>query len=432
MTERDIVRSLATQLAEHAHSAEMGYRLKLWRDVHSLRLPERPPVICHPGCWHELLPDSELVCQEPELRNLERQMRQALHKMDLGDDTIINPYWEVATVMDFQGEHFWGLPIGYTQPSATSQRGAWAYDPPLKEEADIEKIVPPRYVYNQAATQEALERMDELLGDILPVRRTCAIPTPGAWLHGWATQLRGVTQLLVDMMDRPQWVHRLMATLRDGNLALLDQYEEQGVLTPNTGFFWACDDLMPVDCHPEERPKGATKDLGPSEPAAPQDDKSCGHRPVHLKDLWGRGESQEFQGVGPVQYEEFLLNYQKPILARFGLTYYGCCEDLTNKIALVLSVPNLRKFVCSPWTDLGKLVEATGDRYCIEWRQKATDVVFTPGMGPIEEHLRRGLTAAKGTPLHVTLQELETVDGQPERLREWAAAAKEIGAEVAV
>jgi hypothetical protein len=420
LTERDVIRSLAGQLAAHAHSDEMAYRLKLWREVHSLRLPERPPVICHPGCWQELLPDTELVCQEPGLRNLERQMRQWLYKMDLGDDTILNKYWEVATVMDFQGEHFWGLPIGYTHPDATGQRTAWAYDPPLKEEADLAKIVPPRYVYNHAATQEALERMDALLGDILPVKRVCTIPTPGAWLHGWATQLRGVTQLLVDMMDRPQWVHRLMATLRDGNLALLDQYEEQGVLTPNTGWFWACDDLMDVEatgaapCAAGPVAHGAT-------PAA------C----VRLKDLWGRGESQEFQGVGPAQYEEFLLDYQKPILERFGLTYYGCCEDLTNKVGLVLSVPNLRKFVCSPWTDIGKLAEATGDRTCIEWRQKATDVVFTPDMAPIEAHLRRGLTAAQGTPLHVTLQELETVDGRPERLREWARAAKDIGAEVA-
>jgi hypothetical protein len=61
-------------------------------------------------------------------------------------------------------------------------------------------------------------------------------------------------------------------------------------------------------------------------------------------------------------------------------------------------------------------------------RQK-TDVVFTPGMGPIREHLRRGLSLAKGTPLHITLQELETVAGRPERLSEWAAAAQEIGAE---
>jgi len=220
-----------------------------------------------------------------------------------------------------------------------------------------------------------------------------------------------------------------MATLRDGNLGLLDQYEQQGVLTPNTGGLWACDGLMPVEAvGAASCAAGPTAATGPAAHVRPQAVSAAPVACVRLKDLWGRGESQEFQGVGPAQYEEFLLNYQKPILARFGLTYYGCCEDLTNKIPLVLSIPNLRKFVCSAWTNLEKLVEAVGDRYCIEWRQKATDVVFTPTMGPIREHLRRGLTIARGTPLHIVLQELETVDGRPERLREWAEAAKEIGA----
>ena len=435
MTDRDVVRALASELAAAAHSDEMSCRRQLWRDVHSLRLPARPPVICHPGCWQELLPDSTLVCQDPFTRALEVQMRRMLYKLTIGDDTVINPYWEVATVMQLQGEYFWGLPIGYMQPSATSQRGAWAYDPPLKEEADLEKIVPPRYVYHEQATQEALERHDDLLGDILPVQRTCAIPTPGAWLHGWATQLRGVTQLLVDMMDRPQWVHRLMATLRDGNLALLDQYEAQGVLTANTGGLWACDGLAEVGEGGLEARTTAAREGGlEAHTTAAREsglEARTTDRGVPLKALWGRGESQEFHGVGPAQYEEFLLSYQKPILARFGLTFYGCCEDLTNKIALVLSVPNLRKFVCSAWTNLETLVDAVGDRTCIEWRQLATDVSFSPDMAPIERHLRRGLSIAKGTPLHIVLQELETVDGRPERLQEWAAAAKEIGAEIA-
>ena len=38
---------------------------------------------------------------------------------------------------------------------------------------------------------------------------------------------------------------------------------------------------------------------------------------------------------------------------------------------------------------------------------------FTPGLTRIEAHLRRGLTIAKSTPLHVTLQESETVDVDP-------------------
>lgn len=401
LAERTLVRDLAKQVAEVYHGEEQAARLKRWRDVHSLRLPDRPPVIAHPGCWEELLPRADCRCQDPWLQGIEYGFRQTLYKQWIGDDSVVEPFW-VVTVMRLQGEHEWGLPIGYTHSGVRG--GAWHYVPPVQEESDLDRIIPPRYVHDPAATQEALERASELLGDILPVQLYTANPTPGAWLHGWATQLCGVQELLLHMMDRPQWVHRLMGILRDGVLAILDQYEQQGVLTLNNVGLFSCDDL-------------------------PQADYDGQH--VRQRDLWGRGESQEFQGVGPAQYQEFLLEYQKPILARFGLTYYGCCEDLTRKIPLVLSIPNLRKFVCSPWTDLAALVEATGDRWCIEWRQKATDVVFTPTMGPIREHLRRGLALAKGVPMHLTLQELETVNGRPERLREWAAAAREIGAALA-
>ena len=191
-----------------------------------------------------------------------------------------------------------------------------------------------------------------------------------------------------------------MKTLMDGFLGVLDQFERMDVLTLNNVGFMACDDL-------------------------PQPDFDGEH--VRLRDLWGRGESQEFQAVSPAQHEEFLLQYQKPILERSGLTFYGCCEDLTNKIDLILSIPNLRRFVCSAWTDIGKLAEAVGDRYAIEWRQKATDVVYSPDLSSVEEHLEQGLRLAQGCPIMIVLQELETVNGNPQRLADWCALAKDVG-----
>ena len=58
-------------------------------------------------------------------------------------------------------------------------------------------------------------------------------------------------------------------------------------------------------------------------------------------------------------------------------------------------------------------------------------MAFAPDMTPVRAHLERGLEIAKGTPIQIVLQELETVDGNPQRLRDWATAAKEIGASVA-
>jgi hypothetical protein len=403
--ERNIVRELATRLAELAHSDENAYRQKLWLDVNSLRKPERPPVICHPGsgAWAETHLSESIICKDPFLSGIEHQFRQTLYKWELGDDTVISPYMWVSAVMRLEGQHFWGLPIGYVSVRYEDVSvTAWRYDPPIKEESDIDRIIPPRYHYDDTATQESLNRMNDLLGDILPVKLTCSLPGPGAWLHGWATELRGVQQLLLDLMDRPEWVHQLMRKLMEGFLSVMDQYEEMGMLTLNNSGTMACDDL----------------------PQADFDGKN-----VRLRDIWGRGESQEFQGVSPAQHEEFLLQYQKPILERFGLTFYGCCEDLTNKIPLILSIPNLRKFVCSPWTDIGKLAEAVGDRYVIEWRQKATDVVYASDLTDVRRHLEQGLNLAKKCPIQIVLQELETTNHNPRRLADWSALAKEVGAQ---
>jgi len=408
---RDVVRELARRLAEAANSPENARRQQLWRDVNSLRIPERPPLVCHPGsgAWNELMPCEDVVVStDPALAGLEYDFRKQLFKWEMGDDTVVAPWMSVSTVMRLEGDHLWGLPVKQVRVedhvAATPTRTAWRYDPPLREESDIEKIVLPRYRHDAEATERNLSRMHDLLGDILPVRETSAVPGPGAWLHGWATQLRGVEQLLLDLMDRPEWVHRLMRTLMNGHLGVMDQFEQANVLTLNNVGLFGCDDLPQPGFDPER---------------------------VRLKDLWGRGESQEFQGVSPAQYEEFLLQYQKPILERSGLTFYGCCENLTNKMHMVLSVPNLRRFVCSPWTDIGKLAEAVGDRYAIEWRQKASDVVYAPDLSAVRAHLERGLGLARGCPTMLVLQELETVNGDLQRLADWAALAKEVGASCA-
>jgi hypothetical protein len=68
-----------------------------------------------------------------------------------------------------------------------------------------------------------------------------------------------------------------------------------------------------------------------------------------------------------------------------------------------------------------------GDRYCIEWRQKATDIVFASDPVPVRANLERGLRIAKATPTQIVFQELETLNGDPDRLRNWARMAVEAG-----
>ncbi|MDP6359832.1 MAG: hypothetical protein QF473_32255 [Planctomycetota bacterium] len=398
-TETDCVRELAREVAEIAASPENEAICRRWRDVNALRKPDRSPVYCRPvAAWSEILSEDELVSEDPWLRSIERQFRMILFKKDVGDDSPVGPNFSVGAVFEREPQNTWGPDVKRNRPGVAG--GAWSYDPPLETEADFEKLQLPSFTYNESRTQEALSKFDDLLGDILPVKLTCGPPL-GSILCGPAADLRGLMQIMVDMADRPDLMHRLMAHIRDGVLQGMRQAEETGLLTPNnTG---------PMSC---------------SDPVAP--DPPNGK--FTYRNLWIMTNSQEYDQVSPAMWKEFLLDYQMPILEQFGLSAYGCCEDLTQKIDGVLSIPNLRIFVCSGWTDLDKVIERVGTDYTIMWRQKATDVVFPDDVESIRRHLDEGMRKLQGCYVQIVLRELQTLAGHPDRLHVWAKLAMEAAA----
>ncbi|MDH7601574.1 MAG: hypothetical protein QHI38_05425 [Armatimonadota bacterium] len=397
--ERDYVRELAIKVAELASTPENESVKKRWRDVNALRKPDRAPVWCCPvGCWNELLPDDSLQCSDPFLRGIERELRQILIKHDIGDDTPIQDFWPVPALFDVDPPNVWGVEIKRHTPEVAG--GAWAYDPPLKSEEDFDRLTIPTYTYNQARTEEALARAHDAIGDILPVRLTCG-PNVNPTLETQAAELRGLEQLLLDMAEKPDLVHRLMSHVRDATLAVMDQMEATGLLTFNG--------IGPMY---ESDPIGT----------APENGR------LTYANLWGHANNQEFDRISPRMWEEFALSYQLPVLTRFGLVSYGCCDDLTDKIDGVLTIPNLRIFVCSAWTNLDRVIEKCGTNYTIMWRQKASDVVFARDceLDRIRHHLEEGMRKLQGCCYQVVLRELQTLAGHADRLHQWTRIAVEI------
>jgi hypothetical protein len=144
-------------------------------------------------------------------------------------------------------------------------------------------------------TERVKQIAEELFGDILEVR------IKGIW---WWTlgmtwdfiKLRGLENLMTDMMLYPDQVHRLMACLRDSTLFKLDFLEENGLLSLNTGGSYVGSGGF-----------GWTGQLpGESNPPAM----------VSLKDMWGFCESQETVGVSPEMFGEFVMPYQLPVMER--------------------------------------------------------------------------------------------------------------------
>lgn len=394
--DRALVQELARRAVELASSDEYEARRRRWRDVNERRKPDRAPVWCRPaGVWKELLPQESLECTDPVCRGAEYALRQHLYKDWVGDDHIFEPWWPVGAAWDCSTTHPWGVHTGHLVGS--TDLGGFRYDPPIKTEADYDRITIPTFTYNQQKTEEALSQMHDLLGDVMPIRLACGPPL-GPHHSTYLEQLRGMGPMLNDLAFRPELIHRAMAKISEGILRCLRAAEGSGLLTTNHHEPMFCSD-----------PVGGV----------PEDGK------VGLHDLWVAANSQEFQEVSPAMQEEFLLNYQIPVFQQYGAVQYGCCEDLSRKIDVVLRIPNLRIFVCSAWTDLDKVIEACGTRYTIMWRQSAAAVVFPDDLEPIRKHLERGMRKLQGHHYQVVLRELETLQGHPNRLREWARTAIE-------
>lgn len=73
-------------------------------------------------------------------------------------------------------------------------------------------------------------------------------------------------------------------------------------------------------------------------------------------------------------HEEFSLRFERPVLARFGLTYYGCCEPLHRKIAMLRSIPNLRKISMSPRADLAVAAASVGRDFVLSYKPNPADL----------------------------------------------------------
>lgn len=392
-----IVRDLADRVMELAQSEEYERRRQRWRDVNELRTPDRAPVWCRIAlARREVLPDSDLQCEDPTCRGVEKALRYDLYKASIGDDEIREPWWGVRAVIRAEEPPIWGLQT--KQSIGSTDQGGFKYYHPIETPADYEKLRVPQFYYDAETTERSAAQMRDILGDAMPVRVT-GYPPLVPQLQNYLEALRGMGPMMEDLAFRPEMVHRAMAKMTEGALNAMRCAEEAGILTSNNHEPMFCSD--PVNDPPEDGPVG-------------------------LHNLWVASNSQEFDTVGPEMHEEFLLSYQKVLFQSFGRVQYGCCESLSNKTDIVLGIPNLRIFVCSFWTDLAEVIEACQGDYCIMWRQSAAQVTVRDTLDEYREHLERGLQMLQGHPYQIVLREIETLHGHERRLHEWADVSIEL------
>ncbi|MFH1084995.1 MAG: hypothetical protein V1772_04455, partial [Chloroflexota bacterium] len=212
--ERETLRALAQRVAELAARPIEQEKRALWLDHNDLR-ETRPLVFIDPeNGWNEIITQDQLRCQEPFLRVWEMTLRKEIYWAEaMRDDRVIEPYFNVPHTYTDTG---WGLAETQIRPHEAG--GAYVWDAPIKDyDHDLPRLRFPEITVDQARTQQVVAFAQELLGDILTVR----LRTAWWWSLGMTwdfIKLRGLENLMLDMYDHPQGVHRLMAFLRDGTL----------------------------------------------------------------------------------------------------------------------------------------------------------------------------------------------------------------------
>jgi hypothetical protein len=399
-SDAEVLRPLAEKVAQIACSERMKEIHRAWKSLNDLT-PLRPVFFSDPeNGWNEIVTETQMQCSSLLGRHWEMALRKKIFCNDeMQDDTPITNFLDVPYTV---GPEDWGLSVEFER---TQSDGAAHWDSPVKDyEKDLAKIDLRMPEIDMETTNACLSETQRVLGDILSVR------LKGTW---WWTLgltmpfifLRGLENLMLDMYDHPDEVKELLSRISSGTLQKLDWLEQKGLLSLNNDATYVGSGGY-----------GFTDSL-------PGGDFS---ETVRCKDMWGFTESQETVGVSPKLYEEFIFPYEKPIMERFGLTCYGCCEPVDSRWDIIKRHHNLRRVSCSPWADFEKMAEYLKNDYIFSMKVNPADIaVAEPDFQQIRENLRRDLEITKGCVVEVIMKDNHTIAKHPENLIQWCRIARE-------
>lgn len=220
-------------------------------------------------------------------------------------------------------------------------------------------------------------------------------------------KIRGLENLMLDMLVYPDWVHRMMDFLSTSVHRRLDFLEGNGLLALNTGGAYVGSGGF-----------GWTSQL-------PGPDFDPGK--VRTRDMWGFAESQETVGIDPEAFREFIFPYQKAILERFGLNCYGCCEPMDPRWHIVQEIPRLRRVSVSPWASIPKMTDFLADRYIFSMKPSPTPLSFpTLDEASVRKKLREDLKSTRDCHVEVIMKDNHTLGKNPMNAVNWCRIAMEV------
>jgi hypothetical protein len=396
--EKSLLRSLAERVMQLSLRPETNEIRDLWYR-HNRFEPTRPLIICDPeNGWNEIISGDQLQCSSRLAKHWEMVLRKEIFWGEhICDDRPIEPVFRVGYSYRDSG---FGVEEQFLHRGSG---GSYTWIPAVRKHADIERLKEPRLEIDHETTERAFDLAKEILGDVLHVEKR------GVWWWSLGLTydlvvLRGMEQVMVDMIDEPSFVHELMHFLMESALSKLEFLEAERLLSLNASYY-----LQPGGFgYTDELP---AKDFQGS---------------VRTVDMWGFAESQETVGISPDMFAELIFPYQVRVLNRFGLNSYGCCEPLQRRWETVKQIPRLRKVSVSSFADIEKMAAQLGDSYCYCMKPHPADLAV-PHLDKekVRQRLRRAFELTKECRVEVLMQDNHTIGNNPQNVIDWVRIARE-------
>ena len=397
--DKQIVRELAKRYMALVTTEKQLKMQQRFCDTNDLKAG-RPPVILHEIPWYQMDMDGELtcVCEDKNARNVEIWFRQRLFYLNhFKADNLFEPFFRVKRAVDSTG-------IGIKEKAADLKRidaqnniVSREYEDLLEDGSALELMHDPVLTLRPDKDAERMEFYTDLLGDSIPIK----LYGFGYLYHApWdnLVRFRGVEPILMDMYDRPEYLHAIMKKYISATTAELD-FVEKNLDVDNS--------ISDLHCTPA---------------------KISGLADKGLKATWYRGMAQAFGVVSPEMFKEFELDYIKPIAERFAYTYYGCCEPLEDKISILKRISNLRKIGCSPWAKLERCAEQIGGDYVLSRKPNPSHVAIKTDTEVVRREIEETVKICikYGCPYDYVLKDISTVSGNPQNLIIWSETVNEV------
>jgi hypothetical protein len=393
-----IVRELAKRYMEQVTSERQIKMLQRFQDTNDLK-PCRPPLLLDESPWYQMNIDHELtcLCENERARNAEFHFRKMLYHMKhFRADNCFEPFFRIQRAVDSTGVGLQPKDADLKRTDSINNIVSREYEDVLEDEDALELLHDPTFTLRPDKDEQNMEFYTELLGDSIPIRLF------GFGMFYYApwdkiTRYRGVEPIMMDMYDRPEYLHKIISKFTSAAKAQLDFVEKH------------LDVEAPLNLHCTPGNISGLANNG-------------------LKATWCRSMAQSFGIISPAMFKEFEVDYLLPIAERFAYTYYGCCEPLDDKIDVIKKIPNLRKIGCSPWASVESCAEQIGGDFVLSRKPNPAHVAIATDTEVIRKETEETVKACikYGCPYDITLKDISTVSHRPENLIIWAQTVSEV------